>query len=177
MTARATAARLASSVPFLWVVCGAMTLLAIGLMFRRSVPAPLIPPAMQAQMHQIKATRTKDNGSIGSLKTFAAAAQERGHLLVELAEGVVTRSRTDAHRSDSLAAEARTMAMSAESVARVATLYQQAYELRTLEVLELRKAVDTLLRAHREDSRAIALTKGAAIITATRLAAIERMLG
>lgn len=177
MTARATAARLVTSVPLLWVSVAAVTFLAIGLMFRRSQPTVLLPRAIQAQIDQIEATRTRDRGSIGSLRISAAAAQERGHSLVEHAEGVVTRSRTDAHRSDSLAAEARRQALNADSAMRVAELYRQAYESRTLEAEELGKAIDTLLRAHREDSRAIALNKGVALIIATRLATIERVFG
>lgn len=175
MTARATAARLASSVPFLWVVCGAMTFLAIGLMFRRSQPTVLIPPEVRQEIDSLKASGARDRATLDSLKTFGVAAQERGQVGAGHAEVIVTRSRVDAHRADSLAVEARKLAMSADSAARTADLYRQAYESRTLEAEELQRAVDTLIAAHKSDSTAIALFKGGLLISQQRVAGLEHL--
>lgn len=175
MTARATAARLVTSVPLLWVSIAAVTFLAIGLMFRRSAPTPLIPPEVRQEIDSLKASGAKDRATLDSLKTSAVAAQERGQVGAGHAEVIVTRSRVDAHRSDSLAAEARRQALNADSALRVADLYRQAYDSRTLEADELQRAVDTLIVAHKADSTAIALFKGGLLISQQRVAGLEHL--
>lgn len=170
MNARATAAKLASSVPFLWVAIVAVTVLAFGLLIRRPPkPSSLIPPATRRELDSLKASGAKDRASIDALRISAAAAQARGSSAVAHASVIVTRSRADAHLADSLAVEARR----SDSSAIAAQRWQLAYEARTRQAEDLGKAVDSLLVAHREDSTAIALNKGALLISQVRVTGLE----
>jgi hypothetical protein len=173
VNARATAAKLATSVPFLWVAIAAVTVLAFGLLIRRPPKSSsLIPPETRRELDSLKASGAKDRASIDSLRAYAAAAQTRGTSAVAHASVIVTRSRADAHLADSLAAEAR----KSDSASMAAQRWQLAYDARTRQAEELGKAVDSLLVAHREDSTAIALGKGAFLISQARNAHLEHLV-
>lgn len=170
MTARATATKLATSVSFLWIVIAALGALALLATFRRP-PAPLIPPETRALIDSLRATKQRDASTIDSLRSSSAKAQARGQGAIETARGVVTRSTVDRYLADSLAVQA----LKTDSTAKQAELYRLAYQARSREADSLRRAFALADSAHRSDSLAIALLKGAAVVSDARAVKLEQL--